>query len=356
MLRTKSFNLLFLFILIFYVHNLYALKEFSISAIFETPQVKFNGNADDPAIWLNKNDPNLSIIFGTDKYNGIYSYNLKGETIGFSNAGSINNIDLRTHNDMTYIFGTDSANNNINVWVYKNSYLHQKSMEGDFSIDEEPHFFDKVNFLAYGVCGGLINNKEIIVFVTEAKGPRVKLWKFSNNNLEIMNTFNNSNASESEGCVFDDENNKLFISEENERGVIRSYSLSKDLLLTNKINIDDRSGNVIGDPEGLALLKTTSNDGYLIASSQGNSTFNIYDRNKPHKFVGSFKIIQNSFIDGVTDTDGLEIVNTYLNDDFPNGLLVVQDGKNTGENTLPKENFKLLSLSEIKKYLIYQEN
>ena len=198
MLRMKSFNLLFLFILIFYVHNLYALKEFSISAIFETPQVKFNGNADDPAIWLNKNDPNLSIIFGTDKYNGIYSYNLKGETIGFSNAGSINNIDLRTHNDMTYIFGTDSANNNINVWVYKNSYLHQKSMEGDFSIDEEPHFFDKVNFLAYGVCGGLINNKEIIVFVTEAKGPRVKLWKFSNNNLEIMNTFNNSNASESE--------------------------------------------------------------------------------------------------------------------------------------------------------------
>ena len=356
MLRTKSFNLLFLFILIFYVHNLYALKEFSISAIFETPQVKFNGNADDPAIWLNKNDPNLSIIFGTDKYNGIYSYNLKGETIGFSNAGSINNIDLRTHNDMTYIFGTDSANNNINVWVYKNSYLHQKSMEGDFSIDEEPHFFDKVNFLAYGVCGGLINNKEIIVFVTEAKGPRVKLWIFSNNNLEIMNTFNNSNASESEGCVFDDENNKLFISEENERGVIRSYSLSKDLLLTNKINIDDRNGNVVGDPEGLALLKTTSNDGYLIASSQGNSTFNIYDRNKPHKFIGSFKITQDSFIDGVTDTDGLEIVNTYLNDDFPNGLLVVQDGKNTGENTLPKENFKLLSLSEIKKYLIYQEN
>ena len=62
MLRMKSFNLLFLFILIFYVHNLYALKEFSISAIFETPQVKFNGNADDPAIWLNKNDPNLFLL------------------------------------------------------------------------------------------------------------------------------------------------------------------------------------------------------------------------------------------------------------------------------------------------------
>ena len=48
-----------------------------------------------------------------------------------------------------------------------------------------------------------------------------------------------------------------------------------------------------------------------------------------------------------------EIVNTFLNSDFAEGLLVVQDGKNTGENTIPKENFKLLSLSEIKQYLTF---
>ena len=133
-----------------------------------------------------------------------------------------------------------------------------------------------------------------------------------------MNTFNNSNASESEGCVFDDENNKLFISEENERGVIRSYSLSKDLLLTNKINIDDRNGNVVGDPEGLALLKTTSNDGYLIASSQGTAHLIFMIEISRINLLVLLRL-EDSFIDGVTDTDGLEIVNTYLNDDFPNG-------------------------------------
>ena len=68
---------------------------FSISAVIETPQVEINGNADDPAIWFNEVDPSLSIVFGTDKYNGVYSYNLSGDVIGFSKSGSMNNIDLR---------------------------------------------------------------------------------------------------------------------------------------------------------------------------------------------------------------------------------------------------------------------
>ena len=43
-----------------------------IYAVKETPQVKINGNADDPAIWINKTNIEDSIVFGTDKYNGIF--------------------------------------------------------------------------------------------------------------------------------------------------------------------------------------------------------------------------------------------------------------------------------------------
>ena len=68
---------------------------------------------------FNEEDPSLSIVFGTDKYNGVYSYNLSGDIIGFSKSGSMNNIDLRSLNDNTYIFTTDSSNNTVNVWVYK---------------------------------------------------------------------------------------------------------------------------------------------------------------------------------------------------------------------------------------------
>ena len=44
-----------------------------IFPIAETPQVPLDGNADDPAIWLDKEDSKLSLVFGTDKYRGIYT-------------------------------------------------------------------------------------------------------------------------------------------------------------------------------------------------------------------------------------------------------------------------------------------
>ena len=49
-----------------------------VPAIDETPQVISKGDAaDDPAIWLNKLNPDRSLVFGTDKRSGIYTYNLK---------------------------------------------------------------------------------------------------------------------------------------------------------------------------------------------------------------------------------------------------------------------------------------
>ena len=38
----------------------------TIYAKFETPQVTITGNADDPAIWVNEEESNFSIVFGTD--------------------------------------------------------------------------------------------------------------------------------------------------------------------------------------------------------------------------------------------------------------------------------------------------
>ena len=323
----------------------------TIHAIKETPQVKMDGNADDPAIWINTADIKNSIVFGTDKYNGIYSYDLDGNILGFSKSGSMNNIDLRSIDNKTYVFATDTSNNTINLWVYEDIDLDIASKEGKFALREKPDFSGDTNFLAYGACAGISQANELIVFVTEAKGSGVQLWIFNDRKLNLLRTFNNSDAYESEGCVFDDENNLLFISEENKKGVLRSYELTNTLTLDDEFIIDDRNGYIVGDPEGLAILKQQNNKGYLIASSQGNSTFNIYERNRPHKYIKSFKIVGSKYTDQVSDTDGIEIVNLYLNADFPDGMMVVQDGKNTGEKTIPKENFKFISLTDIKNLL-----
>jgi len=174
-----------------------------------------------------------------------------------------------------------------------------------------------------------------------------------------MNTFNNSNASESEGCVFDDENNKLFISEENVRGNLKAYKFDKNFDFVGKpFLIDSRRGQIFGDPEGVSIYKTDKNDGYIILSSQGDGKFNIYNRQAPYGFISSFKIIGNGSIDGVSDTDGIETLNYNLKckdnknqldfcDDFPFGVMIVQDGYNyTGENKV-NQNFKLVSFEQI---------
>ena len=63
-------NNVYLFLLLILQLNIHS---YDIYAVVETPQMPVNGDADDPAIWINELDKSNSLIFGTDKYNGIYS-------------------------------------------------------------------------------------------------------------------------------------------------------------------------------------------------------------------------------------------------------------------------------------------
>ena len=57
----------------------------SIIAIAETEPVTTSGDAaDDPAIVINYSNPQQSIILGTDKRAGVYSYDLSGKKISYA--------------------------------------------------------------------------------------------------------------------------------------------------------------------------------------------------------------------------------------------------------------------------------
>ena len=64
-------------------------------------------------------------------------------------------------------------------------------------------------------------------------------------------------------------------------------------------------------------------------------------------FVGLFHIIADPSrgIDGVSETDGLDVVSAPLGAKFPEGLLVVQDGRNLSPRE--KQNFKFVSWRDI---------
>jgi len=72
----------------------------------------------------------------------------------------------------------------------------------------------------------------------------------------------------------------------------------------------------------------------------------IFEHEGTNRYIGSFKIGAGT-IDDVEETDGLDVCNSYLGDEYPNGIFIVQDGVNTnGPDTL-NQNFKIVAWKDI---------
>ena len=108
--------------------------------------------------------------------------------------------------------------------------------------------------------------------------------------------------------------------------------------------------SLVPDVEGLTIYYGEDGNGYLAASSQGNNTFAIYDRAGSNSYLSSFAV------EGVEESDGVDVTNVPLGEDYPAGLLVVQDGSNEpavvfgdpsdGEIQNFNTNFKYVSLAD----------
>ena len=323
----------------------------------ETPQVITKGDAaDDPAIWINNISTTNSLIFGTDKKSGVYTYDLNANKIGYTKLGNINNIDLRSVNlddfgSYTFIFASNRTTSTLDLWIYEDEAMDALAKSKKFNIENNPSFKGSTNMIVYGVCAGYDQEFGVIAFITEDEGSRVQMWSYNENGLLLLKTFNNANAAQSEGCVYDDENRTLLISEEQDRGILRAYKINSNLDFSNPVIIDSRSGNIDDDPEGVTIYKTSIYDGYILLSSQGDNSFNVYNRKEPYNYLGSFKIGHSEKIDNVNDTDGIDVVSTRLNSKYPKGLLVVQDGTNDGKKIVKRQNFKYVSFEEVIKAL-----
>lgn len=100
------------------------------------------------------------------------------------------------------------------------------------------------------------------------------------------------------------------------------------------------------DIEGLTIYETDEGEGYLLASSQGDDSFAVYEVEGDNEYVGSFTI-NDGAVDGTQHSDGADVVNVSL-PGFEGGLMVVQDGDNTPEGTDESStNFKYLAWEDV---------
>ena len=112
-----------------------------------------------------------------------------------------------------------------------------------------------------------------------------------------------------------------------------------------RTGLEEGAGRMQADVEGLALYAPPHggpDDGFLVASSQGNNTYVVYDRAAPHAYRGTFQV---TFDGGaVANTDGIDLVAMPLGPEYPAGLLVVQDGFiSKPGRPRQNQNFKLVS-------------
>ena len=320
-----------------------------VSAAVETTPVESQGDAaDDPAIWINSQEPAESLVLGTDKRSGLGVYDLDGNLIQFLPSGRLNNVDLRqgvTIGDWQgdLVAATNRSDDTVVLF---------KIISGSVT---ELGRFDAALTEPYGICMGTISD-QVVVTVTHKTGE-ARLFAVTQvgegqvlADLLTEITFD----SQLEGCVHDDPLNQLFVGEE-ERGIWRVPVSLTDTGLTHAtpLLIDEVEGptGLAMDVEGLTLYPIGETDGYLIASSQGNNSFAVYERGGENNFLGRFRIADNpdTGIDGAQETDGIDATPVALGPDFPLGVLIVQDGLNDPSDD--KQNFKIVDWREIKNAL-----
>ena len=91
---------------------------------------------------------------------------------------------------------------------------------------------------------------------------------------------------------------------------------------------------LVPDIEGLSIYYGDNGTGYLIANSQGDSSYAVFSREGNNEYLGSFVVGDGNGIDQVNESDGLDVINLPLGEEFPNGLLVLQDGANDPQNAV----------------------
>jgi 3-phytase len=309
----------------------------SVSATVETQPVPHSGDAaDDPAIWVNAQDPSSSTVIATDKLGALLVYDLAGRQLQSLPLGKANNVDLRS-NLVTF---SNRSNNSIGI----------------YEVDPATRLLRDVaarvvttGVTIYGECmyRSAATGKSY-VFVTSTTG-QIQQWELvatSTGKIDATMVRSFAVGSKAEGCVADDQLGNLFVGEET-RGIWK-FGAEPDAATTGTlIAPTTTTGPLVNSGsnalEGLTLTYGPDGTGYLIASSQGNNTYAAFTRAGSHDFVRSFKIVASGGIDGTSVTDGIDVSTAGLGPAFPTGVFVAQDGANDGAN----QNFKLVPYQQV---------
>ncbi|MEW5715763.1 MULTISPECIES: phytase [Pseudomonas] len=315
-----------------------------VAALRQSDPVGRQGDAaDDPAIWIHPETPAKSRVLGTNKKQGLLAYDLDGKLLQELAVGRLNNVDVRPR----FKLGQQT----VDLAVASNRDHNSLSL---FSIDRQSGELREVGEVPtplkeiYGICLFQPASGEIYAIANGKDGTFLQYRLSAPNGRvhgELVRQFKVD--SQPEGCVADDQRQRLFIGEEDVGVWTVDARADQPATLTSVIKVGPQ---LHADVEGLALYQSDKHD-YLVISSQGNDSYLVVDAEPPFAVHGGFRVGLNAAagIDGASETDGLEVTAINLGGPWSQGMLVVQDGrKRMPEQT---QNFKFVPWAEVTRAL-----
>jgi 3-phytase len=300
--------------------------------------------ADDSAIWVNPSDPARSAVIADNKdpaTGGIAVFDLAGKLLQFRQDGQIGNVDLRQGvalggRGVVLVGANNRTTNTIGFWALDPATRQLTPVTARAISTLAPN---------YGFCMYKSpHSDKVYAFVTQADGGHLEQYELFDNGgrVDARRVRALDVGSQSEGCVADDQLGHLYVGEE-EVGIWK-YGAEPTAGAT-RTQVDRvGGGHLVADVEGLTLAFGANGTGYLLASSQGDSTIAVYERTGGNAFVKRFRIAGSGGVDAVSDTDGLDVTSANAGPGFAHGLLVAHDAANSGAST---SNLKYVPLDQI---------
>lgn len=286
-------------------------------------------DTDDPAIWINPQDPSKSLVIGTDKNidGALYVYNLEGRIV--HRVG-----DLKRPNNVDIAYGFPLGGKPTDIAVTTERLEHRLRM---YTVPEM-RCVDKGDLLVFNgdqkrAPMGIALYKRpqdgaLFAFVGGKSGPeqgylsQYRLEDDQNGQVKMtlvreFGTF--SGQGEIEAISVDEELGYVYYSDEGFG--IRKYLADPDATDANKELAVFGTKGFKRDREGIAIYKAGKGAGYIIVSDQQANQFRIFPREgvpgHPHDHP-LLKIVKAD----TRVSDGCEVTSVPLPPLFPNGVFV----------------------------------
>ena len=324
-------------------------QEDVISPVVTTEQVKWD--TDDPAIWINPEDPSKSLIIGTDKDSdgALYVFDLNGKIIEEKTVRNLkrpNNVDIEyglilNGKQVDIAVATERETNKIRIY----SLPDMKEIDnGGIEVFAGEKFQAPMGISLYKRP----SDNAIFAIVSRKEGPtegylfQYLLKDDGKGNVTgiLVRKFGDySGKKEIESIAVDDQLGYVYYSDE-QYGVRKYHADPDDEDANTELGII-YTMDYLEDNEGISIYNIDDKTGYILISDQSANRFRIYPREgtpadidiedpedsvpaRPHLHK-LLKIVDVS----TNNSDGSEVTSVPVSEKFPGGMFVAMSDDKT---------------------------